>query len=190
MDNLKLSLASIEGEREQLKRDIAQNEESCATIQGTLERIIRTAAASVSSKNDEGSHDKSSTLKLVPSNTSLDSIHEISITDDEISSDEDVLPKNLTPEVPNLDNFLSLVADGSIKLSDDVLLELQSLNRQATAAKNIASGFENRLSNLESTVEALKIKIEDLQSMVKEKNEAFDEKLAIQQATTESLKTC
>ena len=165
------NVASLEAEHKTLKKELAKNEKHCSAIKNAIESIVAKAvveAAGASNANTRhgGEGDDESTTV----NTSLESIKDISVTDDE----EEVIEDNeeVIEDIRGLSKFLALVDEGKIKYSesDNMMKELNKLSLESDAANKLASDLKERLVSLESTLKTLKNDVHDIRQYLKRDN--------------------
>ena len=135
------SLNSVIAEQHNLRLDIHANNKEHSELKNHVARLITSAVASKANESNTNSS-SSKTLKTIKSVNSIQDIP------DSLSNDDQ--------NIPNVEEFVAMTADGKISISDELLKELYEANCRIDAINEVGSNLQQRWCELDKNIKDIR----------------------------------
>ena len=160
-------------EQNSLRNELNANKQNYLGMSKAINCLV--SAAIAQSKNDDEKSDCSDVsvaTKRSNINTSLESIKEVDITVEEYSDDEKCNQTEMEV-VPGLKELLTLMAQGRVKLTVDILQQLTEYSEQIKAGNKTCDDLSVRLCALETSAKEQRKNTEEVKQYIKFDNLLF-----------------
>lgn len=185
-EQTKLELEKVELQQIALRHEVKNNANNCLEVKHALTSLVTAAISAGKKKNAKSCASSSSNASFNTvvhnGNTSLESIQHID-SDTSSSSSEveerkdvhlnDIHEQSNEEDVPGLKQLINLIAQGKIKLTDEVLMKLNEQTIKIEAACKVSSDLQERMYLLDTDRKVLEKRIDSHQQYIKLDNLLF-----------------
>ena len=139
-----VSTDAVVEEQLNLRNDVTNQQKACLDMKNAMSMLLSKAIAKAKKGNIGSESSTCSSTSTIKTIKSVESIHVIA--DD---SDDEETNK---VDIPHLDEFLSMVDEGQIDISDELMKEMFNVNTRVDALNEVSSDLQKRWCELDTSV--------------------------------------
>ena len=154
-----VSTDAVVEEQLNLRNDVTNQQKACLDMKNAMSMLLSKAIAKAKKGNIGSESSTCSSTSTIKTIKSVESIHVIA--DD---SDDEETNK---VDIPHLDEFLSMVDEGQIDISDELMKEMFNVNTRVDALNEVSSDLQKRWCELDTSVKEITTTINNINQYFK-----------------------